>query len=93
MVIAPVIKVMSLLLAASFILAPTPQPQAGKITNKIEKTIIDKAKQNAPGAPAKKKLPITGGYKPGANPLPEGMTPHQNYTNAWNLLKKELGLQ
>lgn len=40
-----------------------------------------------------KKLPIIAGYKPGKNHLPEGITPSQNYQNAWNLLKKELGLK
>ena len=91
------IKLMAILLGGSLVLTPIHTPQAGKITNKIENTIIDKAREKRkqiddPNYIPKKKPPITAGYKPGANPLPETITPAQNYQNIWTLLKKELGL-
>lgn len=81
-------KLMILVLGGMIALTPiagTQQKNAGKLNN-ITKTIIEHKKDP-------QKLPLTGGFKPGKNPLPEGTTPHQNYINAWNLLKKELGLK
>lgn len=71
-------------------------PMVNVRNNRVQKvpTIIKKQpdKIETPYTPkSKKKLPFTAGYKPGKNPLP-GQTPAQTYINAWETLKKELGL-
>lgn len=96
-VINPLIKIMMVVLAGSLIIHPTPTPEAGKLQNKLQKIVIDKAKEkrkqidNPTYQP--KKLPIFPTYKEGANPLPQGRTPQHNYQEAWKLLKNELGLK
>ena len=103
-VINPLISIMMVILAGTFVLSPIqpPTPQAGKITNKITntitKTIIDNAKEKKkqidnPNYKPKRRLPIIGGYKPGKNPLPKSVTPAQTYKNIWASLKSELGLK
>lgn len=99
-VASPLIKIMALILAGSFVLSPTPAqtPQAGKITTTITNKIIDDAKEKQkkidnPNYKPKKKLPIIAGFKPGRDPLPKGTNPKQTYKNIWATLKSELGLK
>lgn len=100
--VPPLIKFMTVILAGSIVLspvpAPTPAPQAGKITNKITNSIIkdlhEKQKQiDNPNYKPKKKIPITGGFKHGHDPLPKGTTPAGTYRNIWESLKSDLGLK
>jgi len=99
---------MTLVLGASFVIFPvqatdpiTPEPttqQAGKITNTITNKIIDDAREKQrqidnPNYKPKKKLPITGGFKPGRDPLPKGTTPSSTYRNMWESIKSDLGFK
>lgn len=101
------IKVMTVVLAGSLVLSPVPQEpaQAGvisKITKKIvydsTNKIIDNAKEkkkqqeNTNYVP-KKKLPITAGYKRGADPLPKGTNAKQTYRNIWQTIKNDIGIK
>ena len=105
--VPPAIKLMTLVLGASLVVFPvhatdpiTPEPtvqQAGianKITNKIIKEIHGKKKrQENPNYKPKKKLPITGGHKPGRDPLPKGTTPQSVRSKIWSSIKSDLGLK
>lgn len=102
--VPPLIKIMTVVLAGSIVLSPVPKAepmQAGiisKIVNKTTRTIIndlhEKQKQiDNPNYKPKKKLPITGGFKPGRDPLPKGTTPAGTYRNIWESIKSDLGLK
>jgi len=106
--IPPAIKLITLVLAGSLALSPVPHPepaQAGviskitrKIVNTTTKTIIDNAHEKKkqdenPNYKPKKKLPITGGFKPGRDPLPKGTTPSGTYRNIWEAIKSDLGFK
>lgn len=99
-VVNPLIKVMMLILAGSFVLSPVHAEyrQAGKITNTITKKIIDDAREKQkqienPNYKPQKKLPIIAGYKKGYDPLPKGTNPMQTYKNIWLTLKSDLGFK
>jgi len=98
--VPPLIKVMTVVLAGSIVLSPVPQPEpaqagiANKITQKIINDIHEKKKQEEnPNYKPKKKLPITGGFKPGHDPLPKGTTPAKVRSKIWNSIKSDLGLK
>ena len=104
-VVSPMIKIMALILAGSFVFAPVQQlAQAGtignisrKIVNTTTKTLIEKGKEKQkqidnPNYVPKKKMPIIAGYKKGRNPLPKSVTPVNTYRNIWLSIMSELGL-
>ncbi|MCO5381805.1 MAG: hypothetical protein NHB15_06655 [Methanosarcina barkeri] len=91
---------MTIVLAGSIVLAPVPQaePQQAGVANKITQKIINeihekKKQQENPNYKPKKKLPITGGFKPGHDPLPKGTTPAKVRSKIWESIKSDLGLK
>ena len=91
----PSVKVLSIVLIGSLLFIPiNPREAHGNMLGKIvSKIAYGTTKAAINSFKPKKKLPITGGYKPGRDPLPRGTTPEKVRGKIWESIKSDLGLK